>query len=60
MSVGSAREGLERVKSEHAQRTARRAALAQEQHRHEADLASARQDLASELRAAYLISTVEP
>lgn len=60
ISVGSAREGLERVKSEHAQRTARRAALAQEQHRHEVDLASARQDLASELRAAYLISTVEP
>ena len=60
MSVGSAREGLERVKSEHAQRTARRAALAQEQHRHEVDLASARQDLASELRAAYLICTVEP
>jgi septal ring factor EnvC (AmiA/AmiB activator) len=60
MSVGSAREGLERVKSEHAQRTARRAALAQEQHRHEVDLASARQDLASELRAAYLIGTVEP
>jgi septal ring factor EnvC (AmiA/AmiB activator) len=48
------------VRNEHAQRTARRAALAQEQHRHVADLASARQDLASELRAAYLISTVEP
>jgi septal ring factor EnvC (AmiA/AmiB activator) len=60
LSVGSAREGLERVKSEHAQRSARRAALAQDQHRHEVDLASARQDLASELRAAYLISTVEP
>ena len=60
LSVGSAREGLERVKSEHAQRTARRSALAQDQHRHEVDLASARQDLATELRAAYLISTVEP
>jgi murein hydrolase activator len=60
MSVGSARDALERVKSEHTQRTARRATLAQEQHRHQADLASARQDLASELRAAYLISTVEP
>jgi septal ring factor EnvC (AmiA/AmiB activator) len=60
LSVGSAREGLERVKSEHAQRSARRSALAQDQHRHEVDLASARQDLASELRAAYLISTVEP
>ena len=60
MSVGSARDGLDRVKSEHAQRSARRAALAQEQHRHELDLASARQDLASELRAAYLMSNVEP
>jgi septal ring factor EnvC (AmiA/AmiB activator) len=60
LSVGSAREGLERVKSEHAQRAARRAALAQEQHRHEADLASARQNLATELRAAYLIGAEEP
>jgi len=60
LSVGSAREGLERVKSEHAQRTARRAALAQDQHRHEADLASARADLATELRAAYLIGFDEP
>src|SRR5450755_1485318 len=60
LSVGSAREGLERVKSEHAQRTVRRAALAQDQHRHEVDLASARQDLASELRAAYLIGSEEP
>jgi len=60
LSVGSAREGLERVKSEHTQRTARRAALAQDQHRHEADLASARKDLASELRAAYLIGSEEP
>jgi septal ring factor EnvC (AmiA/AmiB activator) len=60
LSVGSAREGLERVKSEHAQRSARRAALAQDQHRHEVDLASARQDLASELRTAYLLGTVEP
>ncbi len=39
---------------------ARRAVLAQEQHRHELALASARQDLANELRAAYLIDTVEP
>ena len=60
LSVLSAREGLERVKSEHAQQVARRAALAQDQHRHEADLASARQGLAGELRAAYLIGTVEP
>ena len=60
IAVGSARDGLEKVKSEHAQRTARRAVLSQDQHRHEADLASARQALASELRAAYLISTVEP
>jgi septal ring factor EnvC (AmiA/AmiB activator) len=60
VAVGSAREGLERVKNEHAQRTARRAALAQDQHRHETALANARADLATELRAAYFISTVEP
>lgn len=60
LSVGSAREGLERVKSEHAQRTARRATLAQDQHRHELDLARARASLASELRAAYLIGSEEP
>jgi murein hydrolase activator len=60
LSIGNAREGLERVKSEHAQRAARRTTLAQEEHRHEADLASARRDLAGELRAAYLISSEEP
>src|SRR5450755_196260 len=60
LSVGSAREGLERVKSEHAQRTARRANLAQDQHRHELDLVSARAALTSELRAAYLIGSEEP
>jgi septal ring factor EnvC (AmiA/AmiB activator) len=60
IAVGSARDNLERVKSEHAQRSARRAVLAQEQHRHVLALANARQDLANELRAAYLIDTVEP
>jgi len=60
MAVISARDGLERVKGELAQRSARRAALAQDQRRHEVALASARQGLADELRAAYLIGTVEP
>jgi septal ring factor EnvC (AmiA/AmiB activator) len=60
IAVGSARDNLERVKSEHAQRSTHRAALAQDQHRHVLALASARQDLANELRAAYLIDTVEP
>jgi murein hydrolase activator len=60
LHVGSAREGLERVKSEHAQRSTRRAQLAQEQHRHEVDLANTRAALAAELRAAYLIGNEEP
>jgi septal ring factor EnvC (AmiA/AmiB activator) len=60
LSVGSARAGLEHVKVEHAQRTARRASLAQEQRRHELDLASARASLGAELRAAYLIGNEEP
>jgi septal ring factor EnvC (AmiA/AmiB activator) len=60
LSVGNAREGLERVRGAHAERAARRAALAQDQHRREADLASARAALAEQLRAAYLIGSEEP
>jgi len=60
LSVGSARAGLERVRGEHAERAARRAGLAQDQHRHEADLAGARTALAAQLRAAYLIGSEEP
>jgi septal ring factor EnvC (AmiA/AmiB activator) len=60
LSVGSAREGLERVRGEHAERTARRSGLAQDQHRREAELASARATLAEELRAAYLMGREEP
>jgi murein hydrolase activator len=60
LSVGSAREGLERVHAEHAERATRRAGLAQDQRRRVADLASARAALAGELRAAYLIKSAEP
>jgi septal ring factor EnvC (AmiA/AmiB activator) len=60
LSVGSARVGLERVRGEHAERAARRSGLAQDQHRHEADLASARTALAAQLRTAYLIGSEEP
>jgi septal ring factor EnvC (AmiA/AmiB activator) len=60
IAVSNARDNLEKVKGEHAQRTARRAVLAQDQHRHVLALASARQDLANELRAAYLIDSTEP
>lgn len=60
LSVGAAREALERVKNEHAQRVAKRAALSQDEHRHLADLASARDALAGEVRAAYLIGSEEP
>src|SRR5450631_82567 len=60
LSVGSARAGLERVRGEHAERATRRSGLAQDQHRREADLASARTALAAQLRAAYLIGSEEP
>ena len=60
LSVGSAREGLERVRGEHAERAARRSGLAQDQHRREADLANERTALAAQLRAAYLIGSEEP
>jgi murein hydrolase activator len=60
LSVGSAREGLERVRGEHALRVTRRSGLAQDQHRREADLANQRTALAAQLRAAYLISSEEP
>jgi len=60
LHVGSAREGLERVKGEHAQRSAHRAQLAQEEHRRAIDLANTRATLAAELRAAYLVGREEP
>jgi septal ring factor EnvC (AmiA/AmiB activator) len=60
IAVSTARDNLDKVKGEHAQRTAHRAVLAQDQHRHVLALASARQDLANELRAAYLIDSTEP
>jgi murein hydrolase activator len=60
LSVGSAREGLERVRGEHAERAARRSELAQAQQHREADLSSARAALTEQLRAAYLIGSEEP
>jgi murein hydrolase activator len=60
LSVGGAREGLERVRGEHAERSARRSELAQAQQQRAADLSSARAALAAQLRAAYLIGGEEP
>jgi murein hydrolase activator len=60
LSVSEARQSLEKVRKERADRAARRAALAQEREGHEADLARERESLANQLRAAYLIGREEP
>jgi len=60
LSVSEARQGLEKVRKDRAERAARRAALAQERKGHEADLVRERESLANQLRAAYLIGREEP
>ncbi|HTX23078.1 MAG TPA: peptidoglycan DD-metalloendopeptidase family protein [Steroidobacteraceae bacterium] len=60
LSVGAAREALERLRSEHAERTRQRAELAAERREHEARIDDERATLARELRAAYLAGSNEP
>jgi murein hydrolase activator len=60
VSVGTARAGLERLRRERAERTARRAELAGEKQREEAELARDQEALAGQLRAAYVIGREEP
>jgi len=60
ISVSDARQSLEKVRKDRAERAERRAALAEERRGHEADLARERESLASQLRAAYLIGREEP
>jgi septal ring factor EnvC (AmiA/AmiB activator) len=60
MSVGKARESLETVRHERAERVARRAALAAEKRDAQAAIAKGRAALAGQLRAAYLIGHGEP
>jgi murein hydrolase activator len=60
VSVGKARESLESVRHERAERAARRAALATEKRDAQASIAKGRSALAGQLRAAYLIGHEEP
>lgn len=60
LSVIEARQSLEKVRKDRADRAARRTALAEERRGQEADLARERESLASQLRAAYLIGREEP
>jgi septal ring factor EnvC (AmiA/AmiB activator) len=60
VSVGKARESLESVRHERAERAARRAALAAEKRDAQATIAKGRAALAGQLRAAYLIGHGEP
>ena len=60
LSVGKARQSLEAVRHERAERAARRAALANEKRDAQASIAKERTELAGQLRAAYLIGHEEP
>ena len=60
LSVGKARESLDGIRHERAERAARRAALAAEKRDAQASIAKERTELAGQLRAAYLIGHEEP
>jgi septal ring factor EnvC (AmiA/AmiB activator) len=60
VSVGKARETLEDVRHERAERAARRTSLAAQKRDAQAAIARGRSDLAGQLRAAYLIGRQEP
>ena len=60
ISVGKARENLEGVRRERAERATRRAALATERREAQGNIAKGRVALAAQLRAAYLIGHQEP
>jgi septal ring factor EnvC (AmiA/AmiB activator) len=60
ISVGKARETLEDVRQERAERAARRTSLAAQKRDAQAAIAKGRSDLAGQLRAAYLIGRQEP
>jgi murein hydrolase activator len=60
MSVGKARESLEILRRQRAERATRRAALAAEKKDAQANIAKGRGALAGQLRAAYLIGHEEP
>jgi septal ring factor EnvC (AmiA/AmiB activator) len=60
VSVGAAREQLDRIRRERAERSARRVELAAEKRNREAEISREREALAGQMRAAYLIGREEP
>jgi septal ring factor EnvC (AmiA/AmiB activator) len=60
MSVSEVRRSLDELREDRAEHARRRAALAEDKRRRQADLARERESLAGQLRAAYLIGSEEP
>jgi septal ring factor EnvC (AmiA/AmiB activator) len=60
VSVGTAREQLDRIRRERAERSARRVELAGEKRDREAEISKQKAALAGQMRAAYLIGREEP
>jgi septal ring factor EnvC (AmiA/AmiB activator) len=60
LSVSDVRQSLDSLREERAEHARKRAALAEDKRKREADLARERDTLAGQLRAAYLIGSDEP
>ena len=60
MSVSEVRRSLDELREDRAEHARKRAALAEDKRRRQADLARERESLAGQLRAAYLIGSEEP
>ena len=60
MSVSEVRRSLDELRDDRAEHARKRAALAEDKRRRQADLAREREALAGQLRAAYLIGSEEP
>jgi septal ring factor EnvC (AmiA/AmiB activator) len=60
MSVSEVRVSLDGLRNQRAENARKRAALAEDKRKRQADLASQRESLAGQLRAAYLIGSEEP
>ncbi len=60
MSVSEVRRSLDELREDRAEHARKRAALAEDKRKRQADLARERESLAGQLRAAYLIGSEEP
>jgi len=60
MSVSEVRKSLDDLREQRSENARKRAALAEDKRKHQADLAHERESLAGQLRAAYLIGSEEP